>query len=319
MRRGRVWYARLFRNGRDAWVSLRTSDHDVAKVRLRRILDGDEPVNPAVSVGQAVERWLQVGIATRRNEAGQKLARARAEKYLRPRLGMRPLSMVTAEDCRRFRLAVEETGVSPQTVHHVMADLRNFLNHCVESELLLRSPFPRRIMPRIPHRAPDRLSDEEIEALVGLPGALGRLIRFGLGSMCRWGELVRATTSDIEKGGVLIVVAPKTGKLRRIPLPGALVQELRGHVGKIVPYSAASRGSVTRDMRKASGVTRFCLKMLRSTGACLWLERGGSLSALQAILGHADITTTTRHYAALSEAAVRVEAARVYGASAGNP
>ena len=44
--------------------------------------------------------------------------------------------------------------------------------------------------------------------------------------------------------------------------------------------------------------------------ACRWLERGGSLAALQEILGHASIVTTQR-YARLSEAHIRAEAERL--------
>ena len=61
--------------------------------------------------------------------------------------------------------------------------------------------------------------------------------------------------------------------------------------------------------REASGVT--------NGHACRWLEAGGSLVALQELLGHASITTTQR-YARLTDAAVQLEAARVMGNGVGN-
>jgi len=46
-----------------------------------------------------------------------------------------------------------------------------------------------------------------------------------------------------------------------------------------------------------------------------WLERGGSLAALQQILGHASVVTTQR-YARLSDEHVRAEAERIAGQAA---
>jgi integrase len=50
------------------------------------------------------------------------------------------------------------------------------------------------------------------------------------------------------------------------------------------------------------------------TFACAWLERGGSLAALQAVPGHSTIVTTQRH-ARLSDEHVRAEAERIGGRS----
>jgi site-specific recombinase XerD len=51
---------------------------------------------------------------------------------------------------------------------------------------------------------------------------------------------------------------------------------------------------------------------MRHTFACQWLERGGSLAALQQILGHASIETTQR-YARLTDEVVMREAERLAG------
>ena len=59
---------------------------------------------------------------------------------------------------------------------------------------------------------------------------------------------------------------------------------------------------------------RFHPHMMRHTFGTNWLAAGGSLAALQELLGHASITTTQR-YARLSGDMVRREAERVFAES----
>ena len=79
-----------------------------------------------------------------------------------------------------------------------------------------------------------------------------------------------------------------------------------------VPFSPSASGSFARTVRQLSGIERFHVHQLRHTFACQWLERGGSLAALQQILGHSTIVTTQR-YARLSDDLVMREAERIEG------
>src|SRR5512134_293582 len=81
---GGSWYVRLFRGGRERWVSLGT-DFAGAKAKLREIRSGAIAVlGGRVTVKQAGEQWLGSYVETRRSEKGRKLTKSRFGQYLEP-------------------------------------------------------------------------------------------------------------------------------------------------------------------------------------------------------------------------------------------
>lgn len=307
IRNGRSWYVRFFHGGKDRWVCL-GPDYDDACRKYRQIKRGELPAT-RVTVEDATQRWLATYVQTARSEGNQKIARSRVGRYLVAFMGWKFLGKVSPDDLREYRLWLEGRGLSLQTVVHVLADARCFLRWCEDAGYLERAPVPRHLMPRIQEKAPDRLSDEEVVTVRSLPGTLGFTARLGLLTGLRWGEMARALTADI-RGGILTVQKTKSGKLRRVPLPAEILLELRGRVGKLIGHGEKSVGAFNRDVKTKTGITRFHAHQLRHTFACRWIEAGGSLPALQQLLGHASIVTTQR-YARLSDEAVFEEAKRV--------
>jgi integrase len=120
----------------------------------------------------------------------------------------------------------------------------------------------------------------------------------------------------VDRTGVLIVSKTKSRELRRIPLPPATLAEVRQLIGRLVAFSEP--GSFARMARKLSGVERFHVHMLRHTFACSWVDRGGSLAALQHLLGHLSINTTQR-YGRISDSMVRAEMMRPESVAGGVP
>jgi len=166
-------------------------------------------------------------------------------------------------------------------------------------------------MPRLQERPPDRLTDDEAEQLRRLPEPHGFVCRLALGTGMRWGELTRVQASDVERG-FLVVHQTKSRKVRRVPLESELLGEVRGRVGRLVGFAVSSPGSFARVVRNNTSIERFHVHQTRHTFACQWLERGGSLAALQQILGHASIETTQR-YARLTDEVVMREMTRLAG------
>ena len=98
-------------------------------------------------------------------------------------------------------------------------------------------------------------------------------------------------------------------KVRRIPLPAAIAAECQGKVGRLVPFASAS--SYRKTIQRKAGLPTFHPHRMRHTFACQWIAKGGSLAALQEMLGHQSITTT-QIYARLSADMVQREAQRVW-------
>lgn len=309
--RGRSYYVRLFDGGRDRWKSL-GADLEQAKARLCKLRAGEMDC-PKVTVAQACEQWLGGYVKVARNPKGQRLARVRAERYLLPALGNRLAGKVSREDLRAYRLRLEGLDVSVQTVAHILSDARCLFGWCEDSGLIDRRPVPRRLLPRVQERPPDQLRPEEVIALVSLQEPYGFIVRFGLGTGLRWGEMCRSMASDAERG-MLVVSRTKTGRVRRVPLQADLLAELSRRVGRLVGFPENNPMGFTRTVRRLSGVERFHVHQLRHTFACQWLEAGGSLAALQQVLGHSTVVTTQR-YAKLDEDAIRAEAERVQNRS----
>jgi integrase len=229
-----------------------------------------------------------------------------------PFFGLRLLEKITGEHCRAYRLWLERRtkprAISAQTVGHILADFRCMLNWAEDSGFITRSPFPRKLLPKIQERPPDRLTDVEVDKVLAVPEPHAFVVRLGLGTGMRWGEMIRAQRTDSEEKGVLIVHHTKSSRLRRVPLPGDLLREIRGRVGRLIPFS--SPGQFNCAVGRLSRVSGFHVHQLRHTFACRWLERGGSPSALQTILGHSSIVTTQR-YGRLSDDAVLREAREI--------
>lgn len=317
-KRSSSFYTRLYGGGRDRFVSL-GPDFGEACRRLREIRNGRgvRPTN-RITVQEAARKWLEGYIQTQRTEKGRHLAEQRVRDYLEPFMGHMLLERVTREDIRAYRLWLErKTSLSPTSVWHVLSDCRCLLNASENAGLMDRSPFPRRVMPKLQERPPDRLSDAEVEAVLSVPEPYAFIVRLALGTGLRWGELMRASSSDLEvvrtesgeQQGVLVVHHTKSRRVRRVPLTRALWGELKLRVGRFMPL--VDGWSFAGKVGRYSGVERFHAHRLRHTYACRWLEAGGSLAALQEILGHASITTTQR-YGRLSSDMVCREAERIF-------
>jgi integrase len=284
-RDGRGYYTRRRVGGKDRWISL-GADFDAASRKLRELDQRDRPM-VQISVREAAKRWLDSYIATNRNAESQSNAVQRVRDYLEPHLGYKQLSRVTKDDLRAYRLWLEKTDLAVLSVRHILSDAKCLFRWAEDSGWIDRSPVPHKLLPRVQEKPPNRLTDSEVDAILAVPEPYSFIVRLGLGTGLRWGELIRACHTDLEvargedgrEQGILVVAHTKSWKVRRIPLTQALWSELRFRIGAFLPIQNAC--GFARMVRRYSGVTRFHAHQMRHTFACRWIEMGGSLAALQ--------------------------------------
>jgi integrase len=229
--------------------------------------------------------------------------------YLVPALGGRPLAALTGDNVRAYRMWLERSGLAANTVLHVLSDLRALLAWAVAEGRLARSPFPRRVLPRISELPPRGFTESDRFDLVLIDEPWGFVLRLLIGTGMRWSEACRARREHVQNGA-LVIAETKSGRVRRVPLMGDLLYEVLAREGRLVPYATGSPGSFSRTVRSKCGVKDFHVHRCRHTFAMRWLAAGGSLPVLQELLGHRDLSTTMR-YAKVSEELVRREAERV--------
>lgn len=310
------FYTRVCVDGEDRRIVHDTDNLHEACARHHTLQARGVSVKSGALVADAWRRWVELDIGTRWAARGRRLVEVRFETHVDPLLGRRRVSELTGDDSRRLAKRLAASGLAPLTQAHVLTHWSRFGRWLEGEGYTHRSPVPSGLRPRVQVKPPDPLTDEEVAKVVD-PALVGEVHAFvnrlNRATGLRWSDLVRVQASDLKPDGWLVLTCSKTGKVLRVPLGGMdpdLAGEIRGRVGRLVPFAKASAGTFNRVVQRRSGVERFSTYRLRDTFACGWLNRGGSLTDLQRVLGHADPTTTMR-YGRPSDARIMSEAKRI--------
>ena len=222
-------------------------------------------------------------------------------------LGERPLSETTADDIIAYQVDVAARGLSDSSVRVATYALRGFFQKVLERSDWNYARLPR---PRRPQRLPEVLSPEEVEAILEAAPSLKYRAAFMLcyGSGLRTDEVVHLEPRHVDSQRMLIrVERGKGNKDRQVVLAERLLMELRRCwktyrpqryliEGK-VPGQPIAATSIQRAFRAAcrkAGILKHVTpRSLRHAFATHLVEAGTRLQAVQALLGHQSLNTTT--------------------------
>ncbi len=246
--------------------------------------------------------------------------------YLNPRWGVRPVASVQPAEVATMRDDLIAAGLSPRTVVRHLTVAHGIFKYAVREHGLARNPASAEMVDRPTVRYSGEFVTFDAEELAALVRASadpqdGALYLTAAMSGLRQGELLALRWRDIEFAGQRIHVrrswspvadsekAPKSGKVRSVPLVEELIGPLdrlsrRAHFTSpddlvfctvtgehLNPDALRRRYYAALDTAELRRVTFHQLRHVFGSVAV----RAFPLSDVQAMLGHAHITTTMRY------------------------
>ncbi len=226
---------------------------------------------------------------------------------------------LTHADISRFIGELRDGGLSARTVARAVHGLRGLFRFAVREGHLVSDPMENIRAPRAFNALPRCLSMSQVEALLDAPDVASPLgvrdraileVLYATG--LRVSELIGLRPGDVDLDVGLLKCLGKGRKERLVPLGSTActwvrryLLEVRGTLGRGLatpPLFVSNRGGrlsrmglwgIVRRHAVTAGVqATLTPHVLRHSFATHLLENGADLRALQAMLGHADISTT---------------------------
>ncbi len=228
-------------------------------------------------------------------------------------LGRSP-ETATADDVRRFQLFLAESGVSIVHRNRIMTGVKFLLKVTLRRHDLAAEIYHL----KEPQKVPLVLSRDEVRHLLAMAPSLKLRAMLSLAYGCglRAGEVVRLKAGDIDSAqGIIRIVQSKGRKDRNVMLPADILSLLRQWWRErparkdagvaladrwLFPSRVGRDCLTTRQFARlfraavaAAGIRKpVSLHTLRHSFATHLLERGVDIRVIQALLGHAKLTTT---------------------------
>jgi integrase/recombinase XerD len=249
---------------------------------------------------------------------GRDLARFTA--FLAAR-GRAEVDDITPLDVTDFLIELASAGLAARSRARTLVAVRGLCKHLVGERWLAADPAALIDAPRTGRRLPGVLGETAVARLISAPPDTPRgrrdaaMIELAYGSGLRVSELVRLPLADVNLHGGFLRVTGKGGKTRVVPLNTAAQMRITRYLEQDRPtwlrdprqravflterggpmtrqgFWKALRGYARRaDVRLPAG--EVSPHKLRHSFATHLVEHGADLRAVQAMLGHADISTT---------------------------
>ncbi len=308
-KRGSSWqidyYDRNHVRVQESSHSSRRADAE-ALLALRRaeILRGIYKRPVRVSLGEFGSRYMEYAKVNKRSW----LRDEQMLRHLKEFFGTeRQLTEIKPADIEGYKLS-RKAKVSGSTVNRELALLKRMFNLAINWDLFFDVNPVRKVKYfREVNVGLRVVSPEEEEKLLrNASPCIQDLVRFGLNTGLRIGEIFSLRWSDVDsENNVLNILAPKTQKIRTVPINGEARKVLGywalGRRNEFVFYNPET-GKPFVDLDagfalacKKAGVEGVTWHTLRHTFASRLVNRGVDIVTVQQLLGHSSLAVTMRY------------------------
>ena len=268
-----------------------------------------------------VELWLEA-LAVERGLSPRTVAAYRGDllrlgEWLERRQGA-PLTDAASAALAEHVRWLHRREISPRSIARALSAARGFFGWRVAEGLRADDPTATLAAPKRLRKLPAVLGEAEVAALLAAPDVetpLGlrdrSMIELLYATGLRVSELVGLSLAQLRLDGGFLVAFGKGGKERVVPIGEVAEGWLRRYLAATRPALACGRGDAVFVTRRGGAMTRQAFwglikrygraagirhelspHVLRHSFATHLLEHGADLRAVQAMLGHADISTT---------------------------
>jgi integrase/recombinase XerD len=251
------------------------------------------------------------------------------ERFLATR--RRGVGVASMADVTEYLSSLRRRGLAARSAGRRLSAIRGLYRFLVDEGGLARDPTEHVERPRATRRLPRTLSVDDVVALVESPdtarpdGLRDRaMLELLYATGMRASELITLRLDDVNVPAGYVVCTGKGSRQRLVPVGAQALSWLRFYLGTARPALVrradpgtiflnprgrplsrqALWGILKRAARRAGLRVPVSPHTLRHCFASHLLERGADLRSVQAMLGHADISTT-QIYTHLPSAAVR--------------
>ena len=210
------------------------------------------------------------------------------------------------QDLMGYQKAFANSGIGVRSQNRHLSAIRQFFRFWMREGLLKVNPVADLELPKMPSKLPQFLSLEEIDTLLAAIkdprdyAMVCTLYATGL----RVSELISLTEESLDLSRGYLKVRGKGNKERLIPLGEKAIRALealtlnpsprgRGVGERVFPMTRQGFWKLLKRYARLAGIQKsISPHQLRHSFATHLIERGADLRGIQALLGHADLSTT---------------------------